>query len=101
MKTYTVTEGGLAASRQNVFMGQIPKRIIVGMVRIESFNGEVKREESVLFRTQLDRFHRVTRERRTVPVESVQAGVCLGIVHARIALRFHRYQHGRGSEQQH
>ena len=43
MKTYAVTEGGLTANRQNVFMGQIPKRIIVGMVRSDSFNGEVKR----------------------------------------------------------
>ena len=43
MKTYAVTEGGLTANHQNVFMGQIPKIIIVGMVRSESFNGEVKR----------------------------------------------------------
>ena len=43
MKTYAVTEGGLTANRQNVFMGQIPKIIIVGMVRSDSFNGEVKR----------------------------------------------------------
>ena len=43
MKTYAVTGGGLTANHQNVFMGQIPKIIIVGMVRSESFNGEVKR----------------------------------------------------------
>ena len=43
MKTYAVTGGGLTDNHQNVFMGQIPKRIIVGMVRNESFNGEVKR----------------------------------------------------------
>ena len=43
MKNYAVTEGGLTANHQNVFMGQIPKIIFVGMVRSESFNGEVKR----------------------------------------------------------
>ena len=42
MKTYAVTKGGLTANHQNVFMGQIPKIIIVGMVRSESFNGAVK-----------------------------------------------------------
>ena len=41
--TYAVTEEGLTANRQNVFMGQIPKIIIVGMVRSDSVNGEVKR----------------------------------------------------------
>ena len=41
-KTYAVTKGSLTANHQNVFMGQIPKRIIVGMVRSESFNGAVK-----------------------------------------------------------
>ena len=38
---------------------------------------------------------------KIIIVESVQAGLCLGLVHAIISLRFHRYQHGRGSEQQH
>ena len=41
-KTYAVTKGSLTANHQNVFMGQIPKIIIVGMVRSESFNGAVK-----------------------------------------------------------
>ena len=41
MKTYAVTKG-LTANHQNVFMGQIPKIIIVGIVRSESFNGAVK-----------------------------------------------------------
>ena len=43
-----------------------------GEKRLVQRRGE---EEPVLFRTQLDRFHRVTRERGTVPVESVQAGL--------------------------
>ena len=41
-KTYAITKGSLTANHQNVFMGQIPKIIIVGMVRSESFNGAVK-----------------------------------------------------------
>ena len=65
MKTYAVTEGGAdrqppkrihGTDTENNYRGDGEKRLV-------QLRGE---EEPVLFRTQLDRFHRVTRERRTV-----------------------------------
>ena len=42
IKSFTIPQGDLSVSRENVFLGQLPKRIIVGLVNNASLNGTYK-----------------------------------------------------------
>ncbi len=39
LKTFTVAQGDISVSRENVILGQLPKRIIVGLINSQGFNG--------------------------------------------------------------
>ena len=41
VKTFTVPEGNLSISKENLFLGQLPTRIIVGLVDNDSYNGTI------------------------------------------------------------
>ncbi|XP_072021487.1 uncharacterized protein F54H12.2-like [Amphiura filiformis] len=43
VKTFTVPAGDLSITKENVFLGQLPKRIILGFVANAAFNGHYKR----------------------------------------------------------
>ncbi len=42
VKTYTLTAGGRSFTQENLYNGQLPKRLIVAMVDNSAFNGEQK-----------------------------------------------------------
>ena len=43
VKVFSVSRGNLQANIENIFMGQLPKRIIIGFVDNDSFNGNIQK----------------------------------------------------------
>ncbi len=41
-KTFSISQGSLQANQENIFMGQIPSRVIVALVEHTAFNGSYK-----------------------------------------------------------
>ena len=41
MKSFTVPCGTYSISKENLFLGQLPRRIVFGLVENESFNGAI------------------------------------------------------------
>ena len=39
-KVFSIPKGNMMANQENLFLGQLPKRIVIGMVENQAFNGE-------------------------------------------------------------
>jgi len=45
VKTFTVPQGNLSWVKENVFLGQFPKRIVIGCVDNTAFNGQFNKNQ--------------------------------------------------------
>ena len=43
VKSFTVPRGTYSISKENLFLGQLPRRIVFSLVENESFNGDIKK----------------------------------------------------------
>ena len=46
VKTFTIPQGNLISTKENLFLGQLPKRVIVGCIDNDAFNGTLAKNPS-------------------------------------------------------
>ncbi|KAF4530049.1 hypothetical protein B566_EDAN018291, partial [Ephemera danica] len=71
IKVMTIPAGLLSKSLDNVFVGQIPKRVVVGMVENKAYNGELKRNPFSFQHFSLSSFSLV-KDGRQIPSRPIE-----------------------------
>ena len=78
-KTFTIPAGFLDVSIEKLFSGQLPARIVVGLVDVESFNGAIRRNPYNFQHFDLNEIavYLFAFSDRTLPIDSTSTPTCL------------------------